>query len=115
MIYQYFIPIIPETYFKTYVAKIYGEDPKYRFKREFLERTTDVADGKRWYYYQIGRGIFEVSIKRYKKGTKEMISSERKWFVYYRRNFYEIDYTDVLFCVFNLKLQCGKKRVIYAA
>lgn len=110
MIYKYSVPIIPGTYIKTYVARIRGEHPRYRFNRRFLYRSMNTVNGAHWYFYEIGSsGVFEISIKRYKNGSRELIYRRRKWFVYYRKSIYDIDYSDVLFCIFNLKMQRKKR------
>ena len=106
MIYDYDVPVIKGTYIKTYLAKITGEDPLFRFNRRFMYRNVDYSPGFRCYSYDIGDyGVFEQSIKRYDFETDKLILCEREWFVNISEDLYEIDYQDVLFCVFNLKAQ----------
>lgn len=106
MTYYYSVPIIRGTYFKTYVARITCEDPTFRFKRRFLSRECLDLAQKRICIFDIGgHGVFEQCIRRFNRITNKQMSVERKWFVYYRRRFYEIDYDEVLFCVYNLKAQ----------
>lgn len=110
MKYTYNVAITHGVYFKTYVAKITGKDPTFHFKRCFLYRISTFSYGRRWYTYELGgHGVFEQSIKRYSKATDILLHRERKWFVYYRKAFYEINYDEVLFCVFNLNAQYRKK------
>ncbi len=106
MIYHYEVPVIRGEYIKTYLAEITGEDPKYLLKRRFLQRSFKECGGVRTYRYDIGgHGVFEQSIKRFHRRTDELISRERKWFIYYRRRFYYIDCSEALFCAYNLKAQ----------
>ena len=106
MKYVYEVELVPSTYVKTYVAEIKGPDPKYRIKRRFLRKISRYSLGMREYIFDLGgHGVFEHSIKRFNSETGELLSRERKWFVYYRRRYYEINYDEVLFCVYNLKAQ----------
>lgn len=106
MKYSYKVPLVSGTYIKTYVAEIKAADPKYHFKRRFLRKTIRCGLDMREYVFELGgHGVFERSIKRFNSKTDELMGRERKWFVYYRRRFYEIDYNEVLFCVYNLNAQ----------
>lgn len=106
MKYHYEVPVNRSEYIKTYVAEITGEDPKYLLKRRFIRRSYKECAGVRTYKYDIGgHGVFEQSIKRFDRRTDELISRERKWFAYYCKSFYEIECTEALFCVCNLKAQ----------
>lgn len=106
MKYSYEVELVQGTYVKTYVAEIMGPDPTYRFKRRFLRKTSRCRINNRKYIFDLGgHGVFEQSVKRYKSDTDKLFSRERRWFVYYRRRFYEINYDEVLFCVYNLKAQ----------
>lgn len=108
MIYEYSMEKVKGTEIKTYLAAIKGEHPKYRFKRRFLRRTCCDYGGKQYYKTEIGgHGVFELCIKRIDRKTGKLLSLEKRWFVYYKKTYYYIDREDVLFALFNLKLQNG--------
>ena len=61
---------------------------------------------------EIGRhGIFELSIKLLDHETGELLSQEKRWFVYYKKTYYDSDKEDVLFALFNLNLQYSNENM----
>lgn len=113
MVYEYGVDKAKGTEIKTYLAEIEGAHPKYRFKRRFLRRTCCSYNGKQYYKVEIGgHGVFELSIKRLDHETGELLSLEKRWFVYYRKTYYDIDKEDVLFFLFNLNLQYRNENIL---
>ena len=112
MVYEYSVAKVKGTEIKTYLAEIKGAHPKYRFKRRFLRRTCWSYNGRQYYNVEIGgHGVFELSIKRLDRETGELLSQEKRWFVYFEKTYYDIDKEDVLFVLFNLNLQHINKNI----
>ena len=106
MVYEYSVDKTKGTEIKTYLAEIKGAHPKYRFKRRFLRRTCWSYNGRQYYKVEFGgHGVFELSIKRLDHETGKLLSLEKRWFVYYKKTYFDIDKEDVLFALFNLTLQ----------
>ena len=106
LIYEYSVDKVKGTEIKTYLAEIKGSHPKYRFKRRFLRRTRWDNNGRQYYKVEIGgHGVFELSIKWLDCETGELLTQDKRWFVYYKKTYYDIYKEDVLFALFNLNLQ----------
>ena len=113
MEYEYSALQIKGAYIKTYLAQIKGAHPEWSFERKFLSRTRTDSCGMQSYKYDIGgHGVFEQSIKYVDKNSGEIICQDRVWFVYYRKQIYEIERGEVLLSLFNLNLQYSNKTMI---
>ena len=107
----YQIDKIQGTVARAYLARIRGADDKWTFKRKFLKMNmTDNERSLKMNWNLGGHGVFELSVKWLDRTNGNVISHERMWFVYYRTKFYEIDYSEVLFSLFNLNKQYKNSR-----
>ena len=113
MEYEYTVLQMKGVYVKTYLAQIKGCHPDWMFDRHFLRRTRIDSCGMQTYKFDIGgHGVFEQSVKYIDKDTQEIICQDRVWFVYYRKQIYEIERGEVLLSLFNLNLQYSNKTMI---
>jgi hypothetical protein len=97
MLHSSYLPITKDTYVKIYIAEITGSDPKYGFARTFIDTEIyDLKDELQYLYILENKGIFEESIKIYKKKRDELISHKRRWFIFNGHSQYEIEREDVL-------------------
>ena len=88
----YYISISEDTYVKTYFAKINDTDPKYGFKRVFMDAETyDFGDEWAYEITISQEGLYEQSIKVFSKKTGKLIRRERKYFEYEGSCLYEIE------------------------
>lgn len=115
MEYEYSVLQIKGSYVKTYLAQIKGDHPDWMFNRRFLLQTRVDSCGIQTYKCDIGgHGVFEQSVKYIDKNTQGIICQDRVWFVYYRKQIYDIDRGEVLLALFNLNLQYGNKKLFTA-
>lgn len=111
MNYSFCVPYGENCRFKTYVAEIIGEDPKYRLQRKFLWRKIEYDDYGQWNDCELpDTGVFEIGVKRFDIDTDKLISHERTLLIalegdYYEYRGEEFSYDDILLALFNLEAQ----------
>ena len=98
--------------FKTYIARITGEDPNYILKRDFMFRYICHYSRFDTFTYILEDGIYEWMVKRFDNDTGASVEKERKWLVVSdgEMTLYDDDdmnYQYVLYTAFNLQL-CGE-------
>ena len=99
---------IDGTRVNCYVAKILGSDPQYIFRRKFVPyRKKSYKDYTVCWYTIYVEGVYEESIDYYDIVTDKLIKREREWFIFFGDTIYDIDKSEVLFSLFNLRLQCA--------
>ena len=96
----------PNETVRVYVAEITGAHPRYRFNRKFL-RCRRIRRSQSTYYFAetAENGVFESNISYYNKDDGRLLRREREWFVLFEGDCYDIDDSDVLFTLFNLRAQ----------
>ena len=108
MRYTYYVSLSEDIYIQTYIAKITGSDPKYKFTRKFLNTETHDFKEERGYDLEIcAEGIFEQCIKTFSKETNEILRQEKKWLAYDGNCMHEILRSDVLKYLQKLKQLAG--------
>ena len=96
----------PNETVRVYVAEITGAHPQYRFNRMFLRCRRIRRSQSTCYFAETAEnGVFEASISYYDKNDGHLLRREREWFVLFEGDCYDIDYSDVLFTLFNLRMQ----------
>lgn len=109
--YTYYIKKEPGSTVKTYVAKIAGSHPQYILNRYF--EFPEMRRGRTGYscaVYLIN-GLYEVSVIRYDKKTKERVSRHRWWIIAVDDEVYEFDFEQMnwqyaLFTAYNIAVNC---------
>ena len=93
----YYVSLADDTYVQTYFAKIVGRDPKYGFKRIFMEPddTYDFKKERAYFHTITDAGVYEQSIKVFSKKTGKLIRRERKYFLYDKSCLHEIQRCDI--------------------
>lgn len=82
---------------KTYFAELTDTDPKFGFKRKFLEPDThDMIDERAYYITILDEGVYEQSVKVLSLETRKLIRRERKYFIYDGMCLHEIERREVL-------------------
>lgn len=106
MEYTYNVPLKKGTKIKSYIAEIVGPDPKWKFEREFLLRGIIQYKDSRDYHAEIGpHGVYEIGVKYVDINSGDILENEKKYIVYYNHRVYELHRDDVLYTLFNLKMQ----------
>jgi hypothetical protein len=94
-----------------YIAAITGADPKYILRRAFIPAAF-WQDEENNYIYMLDTGVYEASFAVHAIETGERVFWTRRWMVVLDDRQYEYEYDqmsaqDVLYTLFNLKLQEG--------
>ena len=97
---------------KTYVARINGDDPNYILHREFLP----VRFQRTWYGHScslnLQNGLYEVSVSKIDKESDECVQVNRWWVINADDKIYDYDFDDMnwqyaLYADYLLQLNCG--------
>ena len=105
--YDFDVENTPDTHTRSYVAKIVGTHPRYFYDRRFLPLKSSTFPNHRHYSCDMDEyGVYERSTKRYNEENK-CVDRTREFFVMFDGEYYDIEASEVLFTLFNLKLQTG--------
>ena len=110
--YTYSVDKEEATTWRTYVAKITGTHPLYILKRRFED--LDIRRSRDGFFCSVSlpSGLYEASIIRYDKDTKERVSRHRWWIVVAEEDVYEYEFEEMnwqyaLFTAYNIKVNFG--------
>lgn len=100
----------PDTLCKIYLAKINGPHLEYRFERTFQHVDYQYSkDNIHCCAEPLTDGVYEVFARWYDVMTGEIVHCRRHWFAVYEDAPYELDEKDVLYTLFNIETQKGRK------
>ncbi len=94
--------------YRTWVARIEGDDPDYILQRDFLPRSCQTSPGYDTFTYHLEEGIYEFAIVRF-DALGNRGARERKWILVHEGEVRvyeeaEMDYQYVLYCAWLLSL-----------
>lgn len=91
-LYDFEVKVSPNVRACTYVAKIVGEDPTYKYRREFVPMVQrEIADGYRYEPELDDYGVYERSIKWYEdKPNGRFLGRNRQWYLVFDCGPYKI-------------------------
>ena len=94
MTFNYEVALREDAFVRSYMARILGYDPKYRYKRGFLKCDYSYNKDKTvvFFDYEIKEyGVYERSVKYFDTSTKKLLSKEREVYAFYDGEMVEID------------------------
>lgn len=104
---------IPGTICKIYLAEITGTHPLYRFARSFFPMQYSYSRDEIYCSFDLPEnGVFEFCVRWYDKESKKIIRQEQQWFVIFEGDYYELDKCEILFTLFNLRLQTSQELAV---
>lgn len=111
MSWEEWIRRIPDTICRIYLAEITGKHSLYHFARSFYVMQYSYSKDEIYCSAELPEyGVFEFCSKWY-DNNKTLVRQEHQWFVVFEGCYYELDKSDVLFTLFNLRLQAGDELV----
>lgn len=106
------VSLMPDTECQVYIAQITGEHETYRFRRDFQH--TEMCYGEKNLYFSAeleDNRVYEINARWYTDDPQHYIKRERSWFVLFDGIPYEIMEDEILWTLFNLRLQTAQRQL----